>query len=103
MNSFNHYAYGAVYDWIFGVSVGIKPTERGAGYREIEIAPHPDKRLGFAKASIESRCGKISVHWYYKGDRIYYEIEIPAGVTAHVKMPSGKSKTIGGGSYRFTE
>ncbi|MBE6537099.1 MAG: alfa-L-rhamnosidase [Ruminococcaceae bacterium] len=101
MNSFNHYAYGAVYDWIFGVAVGIKPCEDEVAYKNVTIEPHPDKRLGFADASIESRNGKIRVHWYYKGDDVFYEVDIPAGVTAKLTLPSGETKTLTGGSYQF--
>ena len=101
MNSFNHYAYGAVYDWIFGSAVGIKPT--APGYREISIAPHPHKCLGWAEADIESRCGKIRCRWYYKGDRVYYEMEIPAGVTASITLPSGYTQTVTGGTYHYAE
>ena len=101
MNSFNHYAYGAVFDWIFGVSSGIKPS--APGYKEVTVAPHPDKRLGFADASIDTRNGTVRSYWYYKGDVVYYELEIPAGVTARVTLPSGKEYTLAGGSYRFAE
>ena len=103
MNSFNHYAYGAVYDWIFGVAVGIKPSESDVAYKSVSIAPHPDKRLGFADASIDSRNGTIRVHWYYKKDTVYYEVEIPEGVTASLTLPSGKAYTLTGGSYSFAE
>lgn len=101
MNSFNHYAYGAVYDWIFGAAVGIKPT--APGYREISIVPHPHKCLGWAEASIESVSGRIRCHWYYKGDTVYYEMEIPAGVTARITLPSGYTETLTGGIYHFAE
>ena len=103
MNSFNHYAYGAVFDWIFGVSSGIKPVIDAPAYREVTIAPHPDKRLGFADASIDSRHGTVRSYWYYKDDAVYYEFDIPAGVTAHVTLPSGKTYTLAGGNYRFAE
>ncbi len=103
MNSFNHYAYGAVFDWIFGVAVGIQPCEEAPGYQTVNIAPHPDKRLGFVKSSIDSRKGKISMHWYYKGDVVYYEIEIPQGVTANLTLPSGKTSVLQGGRYFFAE
>ncbi|MBR7151839.1 MAG: family 78 glycoside hydrolase catalytic domain [Clostridia bacterium] len=101
MNSFNHYAYGTVYDWIFGAALGIKPTS--PAYREIEIAPHPNKCLGWAEGSVESRSGKIRSHWYYKGDVVYYEFDIPEGVTARVTLPGGFTTCLGGGSYRFAE
>ena len=77
MNSFNNYAYGSVYDWLFSVCAGISSLPENPGYKEITITPHPDKNLGFVEASIDSRNGKVSAHWYYKGDKIYYEFEIP--------------------------
>jgi alpha-L-rhamnosidase len=103
MNSFNHYAYGAVYDWIFGVSSGIMPTENAPAYKEITLAPHPSKALGFADASIDSRNGMIRSYWYYKGDVVYYEFEIPAGVTAYVTLPSGRKETLTDGKFCFAE
>jgi alpha-L-rhamnosidase len=101
MNSFNHYAYGAVFDWIFGVSTGIKPLS--PAYKEILLAPHPDKRLGFAESSYESRSGLIRSHWYYKEDSVFYEFEVPFGVIAHIELPSGKKECVGGGKYFFAE
>jgi alpha-L-rhamnosidase len=103
MNSFNHYAYGAVYDWIFSTVLGIAPVESAPAYREVTIAPHPCRELGFAKASIESRSGKITSHWYYKGDTVHYEFEIPEGVTAHITLPGGLTETVGAGNYVFVE
>ena len=103
MNSFNHYAYGSVFDWIFGVASGIKTVVSAPAYREITIEPHPNKCLGYADTSIDSRNGKIRVHWYYKGDVVYYEVEIPEHVTAHLTLPSGYQETLGGGSYLFAE
>ncbi len=103
MNSFNHYAYGAVFDWIFGVACGITPTEHAPAYREINLAPHPDKRLGFVDTSIETRNGNLRMHWYYKGDTVYYEVEIPDAVTARLTLPSGFTATLTGGIHHFAE
>ncbi len=103
MNSFNHYAYGAVFDWIFGVSSGIQPMAEAPGYKEVSICPHPDRRLGFADTSIDTRNGTVRVHWYYKGDTVYYEVEIPDGITAHLTLPSGRKETLTGGSWCFAE
>ena len=103
MNSFNHYAYGAVYDWIFSTVIGIAPIASAPAYREVTITPHPCRELGFAKASIDSRSGKITSHWYYKGDKVYYEIEIPEGVTAHITLPTGHTETVGAGNFVFVD
>ncbi len=103
MNSFNHYAYGAVFDWIFGVAAGIKPCGEAPGYEKITITPHPDKCLGYADASIESRHGSIRSHWYYKEDKVYYEFEIPCGVSAKITLPSGYETEVTGGIYHFAE
>lgn len=103
MNSFNHYAYGAVFDWMFGKAVGIEPTEDAPAYKKIKLCPHPDKCLGFAEASFDSRSGNIRAYWYYKGDTVYYEFEIPEGVTAELKLPSGYTATLGAGAHYFTD
>ena len=103
MNSFNHYAYGAVFDWIFGVACGIRTVAEAPAYKEILLAPTPNKCLGFADASIDSRHGLIRSHWYYKGDTVYYEFEIPFGVTANLRLPSGYTETLTAGTYHFAE
>ena len=103
MNSFNHYAYGAVYDWIFGKAVGVEPMDDAPAYREITLAPHPDRRLGFADGSIDTQFGTIRSHWYYKDDIVYYEFTIPQGVTAHLTLPSGRTETLEEGTYHFAE
>jgi alpha-L-rhamnosidase len=103
MNSFNHYAYGAVFDWIFGKAMGISTTDTSPAYKEISLAPHPDRRLGFAETSIDTRNGTVRSHWYYMGDVVYYEFDIPAGVTAHLTLPSGYTEILTGGTYHFAE
>ncbi len=99
MNSYNHYAYGCVYDWIFGVAAGIKIKE--AGYRKIHLAPHPDRRLGHLTASVETRKGKLRSHWEYEGERVCYRFEIPAGCTADLTLPDGRKATLNEGKYTF--
>jgi alpha-L-rhamnosidase len=103
MNSFNHYAYGAVYDWIFGVSVGIKPTEENPGYKVVDIAPRPSKELGFVDASIKTAHGQIRVKWYYKNETVHYEISVPTNVIANLTLSSGYKTTLKGGEYFFAE
>lgn len=103
MNSFNHYSYGAVYDWIFGVAAGIKTVASAPAYKEITLCPHPNKCLGHINTSINSRNGKITSNWYYKDDVVYYEFEIPQGVRAYLTLPSGYTETLTEGTYHFAE
>lgn len=100
MNSFNHYAYGAVFDWIFGVSAGIVPVE--AGYGKIRIAPKPDKRLGFSDIVFESRKGTIRAAWRYTIDSVRFEYEIPADIEAEIVLPNGKKYAVKGGKHIFS-
>ena len=63
MNSFNHYAYGSVADWLYGVAAGIQVMEDAPGYQRVRIAPHPADKMDWLEASIETRHGLISVKW----------------------------------------
>ena len=102
MNSFNHYAYGAVYDWMFGVMVGIDMPRESCAYDEIIFNPHPDRRMGFARASIETEHGKITGGWsYIDGGKIRYELTLPATVKATVKLIGKEEFTICGGKHTF--
>ena len=102
MNSYNHYAYGAVYDWIFGNAAGIKVLEDGAGYSHISIKPIPDRRLGFVNASIDTRLGRVSSGWHIKDDTAYFEIEIPENTMAEITLPDGSAETVTGGKYMYS-
>ena len=102
MNSYNHYAYGAVFDWMFSDICGIKQKEDSAGYTAVEISPLTDRRLSFVKCEFMSRRGKIVSNWTYKDDMICYEFEIPQGVVADIKLKN-ISKTVNGGKYTFFE
>ena len=102
MNSFNHYAYGAVYDWMFGVMLGIDVDVDGAGYEKITYAPTTDRRIGYANGSIESRRGLISSSWTYLEDgRVRYELTVPAGTTAKVCIKGIAEHTVSGGSFTY--
>ena len=68
MNSFNHYAYGAIGDWMYRVSAGIETMR--AGYKHIVIQPHPTKKLNYSKASFESSYGTIASGWERKEGKI---------------------------------
>ena len=86
MNSFNHYAYGAVGEWIYKVILGIKPDEAHAGYKRVVIEPRTTKRLSYAKGSYSSVHGDIVVEWQLEGERVSLKVEVPVNTTAIVKL-----------------
>ena len=103
MNSFNHYAYGAVFSWIFEIAGGIQRNEKGAGYSDIVINPRPDKRLGFLNSNIKTKYGTVSSNWYYGMEgNIHFEFEIPAGISAKIILPDGVMRQVTSGKYCYT-
>jgi alpha-L-rhamnosidase len=102
MNSFNHYAYGAIGEWLYTYVAGIKIDEEHPGYKHFIIAPHPGGGLTNATATYESIYGKIVSSWKQNGEKTSYEIEIPANTTATVILPgSDEPKELGSGKYVF--
>ncbi|MBR3942671.1 MAG: family 78 glycoside hydrolase catalytic domain [Clostridia bacterium] len=93
MNSFNHYAYGSVAEWVYAVAAGILVTEKG-----IEICPNPDKRLGDLSAAFCSAYGLIKSAWHFDGEKAVYEIEIP--IDCYVTI-NGKREWKEKGKYTF--
>lgn len=78
MNSFNHYAYGAVLDWVYEVAAGIKTRSDHPGFEKVIIAPEPDKRLGHLDVSINTKHGLLRSYWQYQSDgSVRYEITTP--------------------------
>ena len=100
MNSFNHYAYGAVADWMYGRICGVTVLE--PGYRRVRIAPEPCKRLGFAKCGIDTVQGRLESHWYYADGRICFEFTVPKGCEAEIVLPNGHIEIVNGGSYCYS-
>jgi alpha-L-rhamnosidase len=98
MNSFNHYAYGAVADWVFEQAAGIRHAEDKPGFEELIYAPHPDKRLGWLQAKLDTRHGTVSALWVCQEDGIRYELETP--VRTRVCL-NGRETWINPGKYTF--
>ena len=84
MNSFNHYAYGAVGDWMFTKIAGINPDFSEPAYKHIIFTPHPCKALGYAKARLLTQYGEIISSWQYtgKGDECEFSFTVPNGTHA---------------------
>jgi len=101
MNSFNHYAYGSVGEWMFKYAAGIDVDEKSPGYKNIIIKPHFDATLSYINASYKSIRGNIVVNWVYtSSDCIDIHIEIPANTTADIILP-GKNVSVQSGIYDY--
>ena len=101
MNSFNHYAYGCVCQWIWETAAGIAADPADPGFKHIVMAPVPDKRLGSLEAEYASAAGPVKSAWHYEGDRWIWEFSIPEGATASVTLPGEQeAKEYGPGTYK---
>lgn len=87
MNSFNHYAYGAIGQWLYGTVAGIRIDESHPGFKSVILAPHPGGGLSFAQASYQSPYGKIFSSWRITGGKMVYQVQVPVNSSAHVILP----------------
>ncbi len=87
MNSFNHYAYGAIGEWMYEVIGGLRVEE--PGYASILFAPEPGGGLTFAKTALEGPQGRIECAWDLKGKTLTLELLVPPGTQAKLRLPPG--------------
>ena len=87
MNSMNHYAYGAVAEWIYRGICGLNPVWEEPGFKKVRIAPQIDKRLSGAKMIYDSASGEYRSEWHIEGDRVVFQISIPFDVKAEFHFP----------------
>lgn len=102
MNSFNHYAYGAVADWMYGAAAGINSDPDRPGFEHIIFRPVTDRRLDFVKASIDTRRGNVASEWRRENGRIKYIFTVPEGCCASVVI-GGEKHEVGAGTHEFLE
>ncbi len=114
MNSFNHYAYGAVQEWMYRHIAGIETTEEAPGFAAPILQPKPDTRtpeeipagqekITWAKTSYESRAGRIVSNWDMR-DGFVYECEVPVATTLYLPILTDEEIfTVNGVTRRFDE
>ncbi len=103
MNSFNHYAYGAIGDWLYRVVAGIDADPAQPGYKHILLKPQPDPGLTYARAALDSLYGKIVSDWRIEGGKFEWDVVIPPNTSATVTLPgetTGKEYEVG--TYHFS-
>lgn len=101
MTSFNHYALGAVVDWLYKQVVGIRPAQ--PGYSRILIEPTPGPGLDWARGSLHTRHGVVESGWTRDGHgEVTVTCTIPADVEADLVLPDGTKRVLDGGVHQFT-
>ena len=103
MTSFNHYALGAVADWLHRTVAGLAPGK--PGYRDLRIQPHPGAGLTHAKATHYTPYGPASCAWQIAGETITVEVEVPPNTRAHVCLPGKEQEEpleVGSGTHLWS-
>jgi alpha-L-rhamnosidase len=98
MTSFNHYALGAVADWMHRVIAGLEPAS--PGYREIRFAPQPGGGLTSAEATHRTPYGTTSIAWRLADDELTVDVVVPVGATGILELPGAAPELVSHGRYR---
>ncbi|MBP3645571.1 MAG: family 78 glycoside hydrolase catalytic domain [Clostridia bacterium] len=87
MNSFNHYAFGSIAEWMYRYMCGINPDENAPGFKHSWICPQPNSLLSHAKASTLTPYGRLGCGWRIEGDMLRVTVDIPCNTTASISLP----------------
>ena len=104
MNSFNHYSFGAVGQWLINRSLGIERDEATPGFRHFILRPEPDPtgQMTFARGHLDTRFGRIESSWQLDQNGIvHYEFTVPQGTTATLILPNKAPQELGKGKHSF--
>jgi len=94
MNSFNHYAYGAIGHWLYSVVAGIATDPGEPGYKHAVIHPHPGGGLTYARAALNTMYGELASHWELDGASFELQVSVPANTSATIILPAGQGAGI---------
>ncbi|MEY4018729.1 MAG: hypothetical protein RLZZ590_29 [Actinomycetota bacterium] len=92
MLSFNHYAYGAVVDWMYRNVGGLAPA--APGYERVSIQPAPHVHLDACKASMQTGFGEVAIDWKLSGASLSIDLKVPFGVTADLNLPATEQSAL---------
>jgi alpha-L-rhamnosidase len=105
MNSFNHWALGAVGEWMWRVILGIEPDDAGPGFARFSVRPRPGGGLTWARGTYQSIRGPITVDWRIAGAQFTLKVAVPPNTTARIVVPAKggpEESVVGSGEYSFT-
>jgi alpha-L-rhamnosidase len=114
MNSFNHYSFGSVGEWMYAHIAGIDLDPENPGYKRVLVRPRPGGGLTFAKGELQTPYGRVATEWRIEAKQFRLKVVIPPNATAVVTLPyarnareggralSGAVQEIGSGAYEFS-
>jgi alpha-L-rhamnosidase len=94
MNSFNHYAYGAIGEWLYRVAAGLEIDEMNPGYKHILFQPNPGGGLTHTSAQYHSMYGKVESSWKIENDRFKYTVTVPPNTTGTAILPNSRVEDV---------
>jgi len=94
MNSFNHYAYGAIGAWLYSTVAGIKIDLEAPGYKNSILRPQPGGDLTWASASLETEFGRIASAWTKEDGRFKWTVTVPPNTTATAYVPTTEASSV---------
>ena len=97
MISYNHYASGAVGDFLYRRIAGIEAIE--SGYRKFKIKPLVSKEINAAQGEVDTPFGKAGSDWKLSGDEFQIKVKVPVGCECQLHMPDGSVEVLGSGTY----
>jgi alpha-L-rhamnosidase len=103
MNSFNHYAYGAIGAWLYAVVAGIDLDETETGYRRSIIRPRPGGGLTHARARLHTIYGPLESSWRLENQKLVLSVEVPPNTTATVYVPAKTEQAVTESGRRASE
>lgn len=101
MNSFNHYAYGAVGRWLYDVVGGLRLDPARPGYKHVIVQPELGGGITWAKTALDSTHGPVAVEWKLDSSDFALDVTVPANTTATVVLPDGERSEIVAGRHSF--
>ena len=103
MNSYNHYAYGAIGDWVYRVAAGLDTYEDGTGYKHIRVMPHIGGGLTNVSAQLQTYYGMASSAWSIADGKLQLKVSIPPNTKANIFIPAGDAATVMEGTQKLSD
>jgi alpha-L-rhamnosidase len=95
MNSFNHYSYGSIMEWVYRNVAGLRPLEEAPGFRRVRLAPQPDSRLKWIKVGLESAAGRYESEWAIQEDgKLAFHFRVPFNASALLVLPDARLEDV---------